>query len=58
MTDLFDKAEDYLPAFVYLLLWLLVFPVRWVALAFLPYGSRRVYHPLFKVREFFAFERY
>lgn len=56
MTELFDKAEDYLPALVYLLLWLLAFPVRFAVLLILPVGSRRGYHPLFKLREFFVFE--
>lgn len=57
MTNFFDFIEDYIPAFIMLILWLMVCPVRLLVLFVLPYGSRRMYHPLFKFREFFAFER-
>lgn len=55
MSDLFDKLGDYLPLFTLIILWVILLPVRAVALLLLP-PVNRYSHPLRKVREFFMFD--
>lgn len=55
MSDLFDTMGDYLPLFTLIILWLILLPVRAVALLLLP-APRRYTHPLRNVREFFMFD--
>lgn len=55
MNDLFDTLEDYLPAFLFLAVWLAVLPVRVLVLVSLPMGAAHSWHKLNKVQRFFAF---
>ena len=55
MSELFDKLGDYLPLFTLIILWVILLPVRAVALLLLPPVNRYT-HPLRKAREFFMFD--
>lgn len=55
MSDLFDTLGDYLPLFTLIILWVILLPVRVVALLLLP-TPRSYNHPLRNVREFFMFD--
>ena len=56
MSDFLFKMKDYLPLFLWGILWLVLLPVRAVALLLLP-PMNFYRHPLRRVRDFFAFER-
>ena len=55
MSDWFDTLGDYPPLFTLIILWVILLPVRAVALLVLPPCTRYT-HPLRNVRDFFAFE--
>ena len=57
MSSFFEWVEDFLPAILWIVIWLVCFPLRILFLLVLPKGSEKRYHPLNSVFQFFAFER-
>lgn len=57
MSGFFEWAGDYTPAILWIVIWLVCFPLRILFLLVLPKGSEKRYHPLNSVFQFFAFER-
>lgn len=57
MSNFLFKMRDYLPLFTWVILWLALLPIRAVVLLLLP-PMCFYKHPLRKVHDFFAFERY
>jgi hypothetical protein len=57
MSEFFEWAEDYVPAILWIVIWLAFLPFRLMFLLVLPKGSEKRYHALNPVFEFFAFDR-
>lgn len=57
MSNFFGLMEDYIPSLILGPLWLVLFPFRFLALLMLPPNSRRSWHKLHPVYEFFVFEK-
>lgn len=55
MADIFERMGNYFPLFTLVVLWLIVAPVRLLALLLLP-PVTPYNHPLRNLREFFAFD--
>jgi hypothetical protein len=57
MSSFFDWLSDFSPMIIVVFFWLLVAPIRLIALFLLPPNSNQFGHPLVYLHGFFAFER-
>lgn len=57
MSDLFNILEDSMPLMLLAVLWVILLPLRLMALLLIPPGTRYKTHPLHALYQFFAFDR-
>lgn len=57
MSELFDTLEDSMPLMLLVMMWLILFPIRVIALLLIPPGTRHKTHLLHGLYQFFAFDR-
>ena len=57
MSDFLKWLGNYLPLFLWVIVWLIVLPIRLFFLVLMPMNSSSWKHPMNNLYNFFAFDR-